>query len=64
MTACQNYKYDGFFDCWSYVYKSEGIKGFFRGGSIIFFQSFSCACILFLYDKIANDFRNLHALHD
>ena len=62
MTSCQNYKYGGFFDCWDYVYRTEGIKGFFRGGSIIPLQSLSCACILFLYDKIAHDFKNLHSL--
>ena len=62
MTACQNYKYNGFFDCSNYIYKSESLRGFYRGGSLIFVQSFTCATILFLYDKIANDFRNLHSV--
>lgn len=62
MTACQNYKYDGFFDCWNYIMKTEGIKGFFRGTTIIFWQSAACAGILFLYDKIANDFRTLYSM--
>ena len=64
MTACQNYKYDGLVDCWKYVYRSEGWRGFFRGSSIISMQSLSCACTLFLYDKIANDLRNLHSLQN
>ena len=49
MTSCQNYKYDGFIDCSKKVFKKEGIKGFFRGGSIMFFQSFAGAFILSLY---------------
>lgn len=62
MTACQNYKYDGFWSCARYIYKREGIKGFTRGGSVIFIQSLGCACILYLYDKIAHDFRTLHSM--
>ena len=56
MTTCQNYKYEGFIDCSKQVFKKEGIKGFFRGGSIMFFQSFAGAFILCLYEKFARDF--------
>lgn len=59
MTSCQDYKYDGFFDCCRKIYKTEGITSYFRGGTIMFAQSFTGAAVLFMYDKVARDLRNL-----
>lgn len=35
----QTYKYAGFVDCLKHTYKSEGLRGFFRGEHILFLNS-------------------------
>lgn len=52
-----SFKYNGFMDCSYKVYSREGLKSFFRGGPIMFFQSLSASLVLFSYDKIANDIK-------
>lgn len=49
----QEKKYAGFFDCLIKMYKSEGIKSFYRGGPVILIQSLSSSIVLFCYDKLA-----------
>ena len=55
MTNCQNYKYEGFWDCLQFVYRKEGFLAFFRGGNIMFFHSIAGATILLLYNNLIND---------
>lgn len=50
-------KYAGFFDCLIKMYKNEGLKSFYRGGPVIFFQSLSSSVVLYSYDKVAADAR-------
>lgn len=47
-------KYVGFFDCLVKVYKSEGAASLFKGGPVIFFQSLSSSCVLYIYDKLGS----------
>lgn len=53
-------KYMGFFDCLSKVYKSEGSRSLFRGGSMIFFQSLSSSCVLYTFDKVGSLMKGKH----
>ena len=62
MTSGQNYKYKGFLDCWRHVYKTEGLKGFYRGFPIVFVQSVSFGLTLVLNDTIASDFKVLYSI--
>lgn len=52
-------KYSGFSDCSYKVYRNEGLKSFYRGCPIILFQSLSSSLILFLYDMIARDLKQI-----
>lgn len=50
-------KYMGFFDCLAKVYKSEGVASLFKGGPVIFLQSLSSSCVLFIYDKLGSQMK-------
>ena len=62
MTACQDYHYNGFWDCVRWIYQNEGIRTFYRGCSLCVIQSCAAASILFLYDSIASDIKELHGI--
>ena len=51
--------YNGFIDCGRKVWINEGIKGFYRGASLIVAQSATGATIYFLFDKMLKDVKTI-----
>lgn len=52
MTSGERYKYGGFLNCSKYIWKNEGLLGFFYGGKIIFLQGLTGSTIYFCFDRI------------
>ncbi len=52
MTSGHSFKYDGYTDCARQIFKTDKIKGFFRGGSIIPLEAIMVGMMFTLFDKV------------
>lgn len=59
MTSGHSFKYQGYADCAKQIYKSDGIKGFYRGGSIIPFEAIMVGMMFTLFDKIFSELKSI-----
>jgi solute carrier family 25 (adenine nucleotide translocator) protein 4/5/6/31 len=59
MTSGHSFKYQGYADCAKQIYKSEKIKGFYRGGSIIPFESIMVGMMFTLFDRIFTQLKSI-----
>ena len=59
MAAAQPHAYKNVFDAFQIIYKTEGLKAIFRGGSIIALQAWTSTVILCFYDKMGQDIKKM-----
>lgn len=59
-TAKQQSHYRGYIQLTKTIYKEEGVKNFFKGGSLVFIQSLGLAVLLYYYDMISKDIQNFY----
>lgn len=57
LAGSKGLKYKGFIDSFVRIWRQEGVRGLYSGGSIIFFQSATGASIYFIIDRIIKDIR-------
>lgn len=57
MTAGKPYGYENIYDAFMRIYRREGLKAIYRGGSMILVQAWTSTIILCFYDKLGQDIR-------
>jgi hypothetical protein len=59
MTSGHSFKYKGYADCAKQIYRTEKIKGFYRGGSIIPLEGIMVGIMFTLFDKIFSELKSV-----
>ena len=57
MTSGHHFKYDGFYDCLTTIYKREGIRGYYRGWQLVIAQGFTGSLFLLVLDKMGTEIK-------
>lgn len=59
MTSGHTFKYKGYRDCAKQIYNTDKIRGFYRGGSIIPFESIMVGMMFTLFDKVFSELKSV-----
>ena len=58
MTSGHHFKYNGFYDCLTTIYKREGVRGYYKGWQLGMVQGFTASMFLLLLDKMCTEIKH------